>query len=84
MKAYEYKNKIYLNADLVDEAICELEEPRNNLDPSDYIDFAMIWEYDVEKLDASSWETFKMWCMQEGLNLSHASVVDRYFKELEK
>ena len=44
-EAYEYKDKVYLTEDLVHEAICELEEePRNNQDPNDYIDFAMVWK----------------------------------------
>ena len=84
-EVYEYKNRIYLNEDLVDEAICELEEePRNNQDPSDYIDFLSVWKYDVDKLDADDWEVFKDWCHQEKLKPSHASSLERYYKELGK
>lgn len=80
-EAYEYKDKVYLTEDLVHEAICELEEePRNNQDPNDYIDFAMVWKYDVEVLDLDDWETFKDWCKQEGLKPQKASSVERYYE----
>ena len=81
---YEFNGNICFSENDVDNAIeSQDDEPVNNCDPHDYIGFASIWEYDVYELDADAWDTFKMWCEQENLKPSHASSVERYYKELE-
>ena len=82
---YDKNGKLYLNDGALNDAIIELDdEPVNNCDPSDYIDFESIIKYDVTEHDANSFDTFKMWCEQENIKPSHASSVERYWKEVER
>lgn len=83
-QVYEYQGTICIGDNELDNAIEKYyeDEAVNNTDPHDYIDYDSIMAYDVVELEVNSFDTFKSWCKQEGLNPSHADSLIKYVGEV--
>lgn len=81
---YEYKNKIYLDVNDLNDAIAEeVGKNMNNRDPYASHEFEQEWE-DVEVLNANAWETFNAWRKQEGIKDTNGNAVIEYYNKIKE
>jgi hypothetical protein len=90
MEIYEYKGRYFFSLEDLDEYIMDNhDDPVNNTDPCDYLDFESIHDHEVETIEYEKlsnddkWDVFKAWCKDERKPVSHASSVIEFHKLLE-